>query len=308
MPAGYVCRSCKGPPLPAPPDLACPNCGGYYRHERVFVREGEVDGAEIMPIKEGDPISHADLMAGEDEDEEGRLVTGWSGLDHVCGGGLPKVGAILLAAREGVGKTTFLVGLLHDVAERLKEETLYITSEQSTQGLRRQFRRLDLKPSSRMVLVSTQDRDGIIGVIEKRRPRIVVLDSLHEVENVTDETGFSMSSGGERAVTRVAKEVRRLAEEEGFFVILVGHMNNDGTMAGSAHLRHAVDGTLTIERIGPDSDPRRIMFFKKCRFAETGRKALFRMGERGMRDCGPYADDEDEPAHAPTGRGPRGLN
>lgn len=242
----------------------------------------------------------ADLMAGKDEEEDEKRPTHSPGVDHVFNGGLPCVGAILLSAMEGTGKTTWLWGLLHKLAVEQGRRSLYCSSEQSPSALRRQFERLELSPSKDMIIVSQPDRDGIISIIEKEEPEIVVLDSLHEVENITDESGFSMASGTGPAVTRVAKEIRRLSEELKFFAFLVGHMNNDGTMAGSAHLRHAVDGTLEISRSGDKRDPKRFLHFAKCRFAPTDRQALFLMGDRGMVDKGPFYERED-------GRSPEDL-
>lgn len=310
LPVAYVCRRCKGPPLPQPPeDGRClnPACGGFYRHERVYVRDGDVDGAEIAPIKDGEPMSMADLMAGEDSaDEEKRLIHS-PGVDYITDGGIPRVGAVLISAKEGIGKTTWLFGLLHKIAEEQKVKTLYISSEQGGKGLRSQFKRLNLKPSQRMIVLNEVDKDSIIRHIEKIQPEVLVTDSLHEIENVTDESGYSMASGSGPAVTRVAKEIRRLADDLGFFAFLVGHMNNDGTMAGSAHLRHAVDGTLGITFVTDKKDPRRIMQFEKCRFAPTDRQALFHMTERGMIDKGPLIErPDDEPRFTERNRG--GLN
>lgn len=309
MARAWVCRWCKGPPVAHPPLGPCDNCGGWYRHDVVNVREGDVFGADIPPLKDGEPITAADLFANLEGDESlKKRPTRMSGMDHVFAGGLPHFGAALLCAMAGTGKTTLLYELLCLLAKQ-KVRSMYITSEQSLPDLGRQFQRLGPPPEEHLILLAEQDRDRIIRAIEKERPLVVVLDSLHEVERVTDEDGYPMASGEPRAVTRVAKEIRRLSHDEQFFAFLVGHMNNDGTMAGGTHLRHAVDATLVLERIGGESDPRRILQFKgKTRFGPLGRKALFKMGESGMRDCGPYADDEDEPAPFPTGRGPRGLN
>lgn len=310
MPRAYRCRRCKGKPyLPKKPEGACPYCHGFYRYERADVLEGEVDGAQLPPIKDGEPISMADLMAGKDDDKtDGKRPTGSPGFDHICDGGLPKVGGILVSAMEGLGKTTWLFGLLNLLAEKLQLKTMYISSEQSGKGLRRQFARLGLPPSKRMLVLAEQDAEAIVEAIEDADPDVVAIDSVHDVEGVRDESDYDLSSGGAGAVTRVAKTIRRLSEEMGFFAFLVGHMNNDGTMTGGSHLRHEVDGTLRIDCVTNKKDPRRILSFEKCRFAETvNRSALFLMGKEGMRDCGPLEDDSYEPP-VPTGSGPRGVN
>lgn len=297
MPYAYVCRGCKGPPLSSPPENGrCPNCLGYLRHDRKWVADGEVDGARFAPIKDGEAISMADLMAGEDDDAtDGKFPTGSPGVDHVFVDGLPKVGAVLISAKEGLGKTTWLWGLMHLLADRHKRKTLYISSEQASKGLKRQFRRLDLKPTERMIVLTEADADAIYRAIEREDPDFLVLDSVHDVEHVTDENTNDLTSGQSAAVTRVAKEIRRLAEEMGFFAFLVGHMNNDGVMAGGSHLRHEVDGTLTIEPVTTKEDPRRILQFEKYRLGPIGHKALLVMGEKGMTDRGPWHGEKGKP-------------
>lgn len=327
MPIAYRCRRCKGPPLPEPPEGRCPNpeCGGFYRHERIHVREGDVDGAEVQAVKDGEPISAHDLMASlEGDDSVKKRVTGMTGLDWVFDGGLPMFGAILLCAREGTGKTTLLYELFRKLAA-MKVDTLYISTEQSLKDLGRQFSRCGPAPAKHMTMHSEIDRDAIIRCIEKQNPQVVAIDSLHDIENVTDESGFSMASGQPSAVTRVAKEIRRLTAELQFLAFLVGHMNNDGTMAGGSHLRHALDASLVLERSDNKKDPRRILQFQgKSRFGTLGRKALFLMGEAGLTDKGPLreGDDDDDdggdggdgrndkrtivipPRNSPKGRGP----
>ena len=294
MPISFQCRRCKGPPLPQEWEGSCPNCGGFYRANRVHVREGEIDGSEIQPLKEGEPISAHDLMANfQGDDSMEKRPTGMAGIDHVFDGGLPFFGAILLCAFEGSGKTSFLWELFMALA-RKKVDTMYISSEQSEKHLARQLARCGEAPAKHMTVLSQNDRDSIMRALGKQAPKVVAIDSLHEIEGITDEDGYSMASGSDRAVTRVAKEVRRLADELEFLVFLVGHMNNDGSMAGSAHLRHAVDATLTLQYKTDDKDPHRILCFeKKTRFGTPGRRALFVMRKDGFKDLGPYEDDDE---------------
>ncbi len=90
-------------------------------------------------MKEGEPISAADLLANlEDDETMKKRQTGMTGLDWVFDGGLPYFGAILLCAKAGTGKSTFLWEMLRWLAKK-KVSTLYISSEQSLKDLGRQF-------------------------------------------------------------------------------------------------------------------------------------------------------------------------
>lgn len=303
MPRAYRCRWCKGPPLPQPPEGACPNCLGFYRYEPCYVAEGDLDGATIPPIKQGEPISAADAIAhARARKEEGdRIETGLPGVDWVFNGGLPTKGTALFCSPAGTGKTT-LAWELGRMLARKKIETLFLSSEQTIEELGAQFERLGAAPAKHFILVSETDQSAILRVIEKSRAQVVFLDSLHEVEGVTDEGGYDLASGGERAVTRIAKEIRRLADDCDFFAFLIGHMKNDGSMSGGAHLRHAVGATLLLEREGDPEGAGRILRFKeKNRFGPIGRKSRFQMTQTGLRDLGPV--QQEVPIETPAGKG-----
>lgn len=287
----YVCRWCKGPPLPEPPEGECPNCRGFYRHNRVRLPAADCDGALTEPLREGEPISGDALFAEEEEANETKRVTGLAGVDWVFDGGLPRVGVILLACKEGSGKTTWSWQLGRHYADKLKLKVLYQSSEQTPQGLRRQFKRLG-ELNSRFLVHCAEDKEVLFRQVEQEQPDLWILDSVHHVTGVMDDGDFNVASGGQRAVTIVAKEASKLAEELGMLVILIGHMTNDGDMAGGSHLRHAVDATLTLTRTEDKRDPHRILeFWGKSRFGDATRRALYIMHDKGLIDQGPLTED-----------------
>ena len=72
----------------------------------------------------------------------------------------------------------------------------------------------------------------------------------------------------------------------------IGHVNNDGTVAGGANIRHMLDATLVLRRGSNDKDPTRILQFEgKSRFGPIGRQARFEMRNSGMVDCGPIKEE-----------------
>ena len=311
----YRCRWCKNerkPPIEGP----CPHCGGCYRcHKRRIGIEGEDEPLPAGPVGVSDAFRHHE----NDKDLDLR-PTGLVGVDHIFGGGLPKFGAILLCAKEGTGKTSWLMEVLLAVRVR----SLLISTEQSREDLVRQFRRYGkerIMAAKHMSIDSLTSWPDIQEAIDEIKPKILALDSLHDVEEVTDEQGFGLASSSGGAVTRVAKEIRRTAAEMKMLAFLVGHMANDGQMMGGSHLRHAVDATLVLRRrTDDDKDPMRILGFRgKTRFGQAGHEALYRMSKDGFKDCGPVGadgladepedDDEDEdptPPPAPPRPAPKG--
>ncbi len=312
MPVAYQCRWCKGPPLPHPWEGACPNCKGYYRANRIHVAEGDVEDAEMGVLEEGEPISAGDLMKIVGPEIK-RYETGLVGLDYICHGGLPEMGAaVLLAAEPGTGKSTLMMVLLKALAAR-GIGGLYISAEQSLKDLGQQFSWLAPFPQKHMILHHATRRDEIVAAIEKSRAKVVVVDSLQAVTSITDDEGYSMAHGHAAAVAHVGMELKRLAGQNEMTIFAIGHVNKDGKIAGGSRVIHWLDGTLVFRHGGGEADPkdpRRILQFEgKSRLCPLGRKALFRMETNRFVDCG--ALDEapvDLPERQPRERSEDGSN
>lgn len=300
MPIAWKCRGCKGV-FAEEGEGACsnPKCRGFYRRIRIIVGDDEVSGAAEAMIEEGEPISAGDLMKiAESEGMVEKLPTGLAGVDHVFDGGLPKVASILLCAPAGTGKSTFLLVLFRELAKR-GVASLYINAEQTLTELAQQFAWLGKFPK-KMLMHHATDKDDIIETIEKYRAKVYAVDSLHDVRNVTDASGFELADSGTRTVSQVGAELRALAGKRGAVIFAIGHVNNDGTIAGGANVRHKLDAVLTLRQWPGlteqqrERDPRRILQFEgKTRFGRRGRRALFEMRDDGLIDCGPLLDDNE---------------
>lgn len=292
MPGERICRGCekvRTPPIEGP----CPHCKGYFRTILKRRRgDGEEDG-----LPEG-PMSVSELIDRHADDEDlAKQPTGLPGMDYVFDGGLPQRGTILLAAIEGSGKTSLLWEVLLVLAG-LNIRSIYFSGEQDGKDHVAQFGRLGheriRRAGRRMKIDTTAEFDDILDGIEKYKPKVVAIDSLHWVEGVYDDHDQPMKSGSPAAVERVAKEIKRLSGKLGFLAFLVCHMNNDGSLSGGAHLRYAVDAKLVLDRWPRDEDdPRRLLRFEgKSRFGRVGRVALFEMTDDGFKDRGPFLKKE----------------
>ena len=298
-PVAYQCRACRGTPLPQKWEGPCPRCGGYYRSNRVWVSDGEVAGAEVARIEDGEPISAADLFRAAGPPK--KTPTGSDGLDWVFDGGLAQAGACLLCAEQGCGKSTLLLETFRRLALR-GVETLYISAEQTLKDLARQFAWLGKFPAKHMMFHAETVRDKIVESIEKSCAAVCAVDSLHAVGEVTDEDGFSMSPGGVAAVSQLGRDLKRLAGEREVFIFAVGHVNNDGSVAGGANVRHMLDGTLVMRRPNQRSPRRTLEFEGKSRFGPVGRVAKFEMVENaGLVDRGRVEVQAEEADEADTG-------
>ena len=77
-------------------------------------------------------------------------------------------------------------------------------------------------------------------------------------------------------------KLMQYAKEAGISVLLVGHINKDGNIAGPKLLEHMVDTVLTFE--GERHNAYRMLRASKNRFGSTNEIGLFEMTGRGLED------------------------
>lgn len=296
MPVAWECRRCKkreAQEWEAP----CKHCGSFFRAVKTFVGDGEVDGAELATIDDDKAIPAGDLMRSIGDVSSLKVDTGMPGINHVFGGGLPRSGAVLFCGESGAGKSTLITELFRTMAKR-RRASVYITAEQDLLSFAQQMSWLGPLPSKYMLIRHAKDQDEIIDTIEEHRAYLYALDSLHAVENVTDEKGYDLATGHWPALVRLASQLNELAAKRRAVIFAVGHVNNDGTLAGGSSARHMLNATLVLRKwpgltgFAREKDPRRILQFEgKTRFGPLGRRALFSMQEEGFFDKGPLLDD-----------------
>lgn len=297
----FHCRGCKGPPTQEKWIGLCPNCNRPYRPIPCRVVDGKKveDGDEDFAIIEDGEMVSPDmaLKLAKQSGAMEKTPTGLEGFDWILGGGLLKGKAVAFCGMEGAGKTSFLFKLAQS-CERQKLRMILCSSEQVPEDLAVQFERYGKIPKRYVSLVHRKDCDKILQLLDEERPRIFALDSVHDVEGITDEDGCGLASGGSRAVHRMAAQVRDVSRDAGAFSMLVCHMNVDGTIKGGTSLRHEVDGNLMLERPADENDVQRVLRFKKYRFAPPKRRSRYMALDNDFKDCGPLVDEsapEPEP-------------
>jgi DNA repair protein RadA/Sms len=113
--------------------------------------------------------------------------------------------------------------------------------------------------------------------VESVQPDIVVIDSIQTVATETVES----SPGSISQIRECAAMVLKFAKETNTPVILIGHINKEGSIAGPKILEHMVDTVLQFE--GDQHYMYRIVRAIKNRFGSTAELGIYEMLHNGLR-------------------------
>ncbi|MCB6203974.1 DNA repair protein RadA [Extibacter muris] len=247
----------------------CPAC----REWNTFVEEkvASVKQSSARQLKEAEVVA----LSGVSTDEKDRIRTGIDELDRVLGGGIVPGSLVLVGGDPGIGKSTLLL----QVCQRLSQEKeiLYISGEESLAQIKLRANRMGTFKDNLLLLCET-NLELIRSVIEKRRPQLVVIDSIQTMysEEVTSAPG---SVSQVRESTNVFMQ---LAKGLGISIFIVGHVTKEGTVAGPRVLEHMVDTVLYFE--GDRHASYRILRGVKNRFGSTNEIGVFEMRQDGLQE------------------------
>jgi len=249
----------------------CPDCGGW----QTFVEEVQVAKSIQRAVRSLSSLQTKPVPIDSIElEQDDRLLTGIGEFDRVLGGGLVPGTLVLIGGDPGIGKSTLMLEALHGIA-REGRKVLYVSGEESIRQMRIRSQRLSAV-SSDLLVVSENDLESILLMIESVQPDVIVIDSI--------QTMFSPDlTSAPGSVTQVRESTVRLmlmAKKTGVPIFLVGHVTKDGVIAGPRLLEHMVDTVLYFE--GDSNHVFRILRAVKNRFGSTNEIGVFEMNENGL--------------------------
>ena len=268
----YVCSQCGF----ETPRWAgkCSQCGEWNTLEEQVVSVSKVS----EKIKSNKFISSnisAVAITDISSDDEFRYKTGISELDRVLGGGIVKGSVILLSGDPGIGKSTLLMQIC-DLLSR-DNSILYVSGEESVRQLKLRAERLGVNGKNLSILAET-DIENISSYIFAQKPGIVMVDSIQTM-NYSD---LSSSTGSVAQVRECTNILLRAAKSLDIPIIIVGHVNKDGVIAGPKVMEHIVDAVLYFE--GERNYSYRILRAVKNRFGSTNEIGVFEMFDDGLHE------------------------
>lgn len=253
----------------------CPGC----REWNTFVEEtvsNSPRGGAVSSRTAGGRGAVPSVLSDISISEENRFSTGMGELDRVLGGGIVQGSLTLVGGDPGIGKSTLLLQVCRNLSGR-GHGVLYISGEESLVQIKMRADRIG-SFSDKMFLLCETNLDVISGIIQDRRPEVVVIDSIQTMYN----ENVSAAPGSVSQVRESTGILLQLAKGLGVSVLIVGHVTKEGTVAGPRVLEHMVDTVLYFE--GDRHAAYRILRGVKNRFGSTNEIGVFEMRSFGLEE------------------------
>ena len=262
----YVCSVCgyRSPKW----NGQCPDCGEWNTLEEEMVAVSAVG-----PQKRSSVSFQAQRLSDISQETEHRYDTGISELNRVLGGGLVKGSLVLISGDPGIGKSTLLLQTTQSLGS--DKSVLYISGEESAHQIKLRAERVKVDCENLLVLCQT-DAEAICEYIRSNSPDAVIIDSIQTMAI----SEINSLPGSITQVRECANLFMRLSKSLNIPLIIVGHVNKDGNIAGPKVLEHIVDCVLYFE--GEKNNSFRILRAVKNRFGSTNEIGVFEMRNNGL--------------------------
>ena len=262
----YVCSNCGAES--AKWVGKCPYCNEwntYKEHRLSKSSKGQPDNAEQTEIKRLSDVSI---------EKESRLLTQYSEVDRVLGGGIVHGSLVLIGGEPGIGKSTLALQIAMKSSDI---KNLYVSGEESLRQIKLRAGRLG-EEHDNIYLLNETSLEQILDHCKNFNPDLLIIDSIQTLfSEHLDATPGSVSQ-----VRECATQLLRYAKKSGVPILIIGHINKEGSIAGPKVLEHIVDVVLQFE--GDHNFVYRVLRSLKNRFGSTSEIGIFEMHNDGLNE------------------------
>lgn len=253
----------------------CPSCGQWNTMQEITLSGGNGSAGAIAAERlnpESVPVSISEIDDGQ---QDIRFSTGIGELDRVLGGGMVKGSLSLVSGEPGIGKSTLLLQAGQYLAQQNK--VLYVTGEESAAQIKLRADRLSVASAQLLIYAETR-LDQIFAAAERCQPQVMIVDSIQTMFSADAQS----TPGSVTQIRECTMRLMQYAKSHGVSVVLVGHVNKDGAIAGPKILEHMVDAVLSFE--GERHLSYRMLRAVKNRYGSTNEIGMFEMTDRGLEE------------------------
>lgn len=267
----YVCSNCG---QESPKWIGkCPQCGEWNSFKELRIA-ADASSSIVSTLSKGQNKTPTAIRLKDiSSQDEPRIDMEDTELNRVLGGGLVRGSITLLGGEPGIGKSTLSLQTMLGISKKV----LYVSGEESAHQLKMRAQRLCPDSSEDCLILCETSLENIFATIQNVMPDIVVVDSIQTICTADVDS----SPGSVSQVRECASRLLRYAKTTGTPIILIGHINKEGTLAGPKILEHIVDTVIQFE--GDQHYMYRILRSIKNRFGSTSELGIYEMRQNGLR-------------------------
>lgn len=256
----------------------CPNCGEWNTFKEIRISNNFQPSSIAVSTahnlhgeqKKNKPLHLQDISA----QDEPRINMNDDELNRVLGGGLVPGSIVLLGGEPGIGKSTLT---LQTILHLPNKKVLYVSGEESAHQLKMRADRITTEQNNNVEILCETSLEHIFNQVLEVKPDLLIIDSIQTIATNHVES----SPGSIAQVRECAALLLRLAKTSGIPILLIGHINKEGTLAGPKILEHMVDTVIQFE--GDQHYMYRILRSIKNRFGSTSELGIYEMQQNGLR-------------------------
>ena len=262
----------------------CPSCGEWNTFKEIHLtsttNSSNANGLfrnDKSASEKNRPVKLRDIPTKDDP----RIDMHDAELNRVLGGGLVAGSIVLLGGEPGIGKSTLTLQTILNIHDK---KILYVSGEESAHQLKMRAERLlnrqDTSSNESLDNINILCETSLQRIFEyadELSPELLIIDSIQTI--ATEDV--DSSPGSITQVRECAASLLRFAKTSGTPVILIGHINKEGTLAGPKILEHIVDTVIQFE--GDQHYMYRILRSIKNRFGSTSELGIYEMQQTGLR-------------------------
>lgn len=249
----------------------CPGCNEWNTYVEEIISKENANpnqstfkdiSVKTKPVKLNE-VKQNDISRFYSDDPE---------FNRVLGGGIVPGSIVLIGGEPGIGKSTLLLQIALSL-QGLK--ILYVSGEESVEQIKMRADRIQVK-NEHLYLFSETCTQTIFDQVKNLEPNLIIIDSIQTVYS----QHILSASGSISQVRECAAEFQRLAKQTNIPVILIGHINKEGEIAGPKLLEHIVDSVLQFE--GDRNYTHRLLRTIKNRFGSALELGVYEMKSHGL--------------------------